>query len=216
MDTLSQTRSPSIDDDDDAAEAADRYVFRVSGVVWQIVGELRAQLLASGAWQQATRDDQPVHLLLADRGRVNFAREMIGRRAPERPRRFAHLASTAGELQSPLCMVNVYRGCNEITNKSALVKTMRRYAREHALTPLQMEYMPPSFVIRPGDKSDERALFRAEFEREQLQEAATAAAAASSSTGAVAAAPSKNVWIAKANRGAKGERPLHRCTRSVG
>lgn len=84
-----------------------KYSFRCSGKVWQIVGELRSQLLASGAWMQATRDDQQVHLLLADRGRINFAKEMIGRRAPSIPDRFLAVAD-AGNAN--LCMCNVYRG----------------------------------------------------------------------------------------------------------
>lgn len=186
------------------------YTFKVTGKVWQIVGELRSQLLASGSWVQATRDDQAAHLLLADRGRVNFARDMIGHRAPSTPARFASFADSS---KATLCMCNVYRGCNELTNKSALVKTMRQYAKERGLTAEQMEYLPSTFVLRPGDTTDERTMFLAEFNRtEEAQNAAAAAAAssassaaASSSSVAPAAVPrSKNVWIAKANRGAKG------------
>ena len=189
------------------------YTFKVTGKVWQIVGELRSQLLASGSWMQTTREDQPAHLLLADRGRVNFARDMLAHRAPSTPPRFAPYADP---LKSSLCMCNVYRGCNDLTNKSALVKTMRQWVKERGLSPVQIEYLPTTFVLRPGDANDERNMFLEEFKRtEEAQEAAAAAAAsaaassaaASSSSAAVAAAVpprSKNVWIAKANRGAKG------------
>lgn len=104
------SNTPVADTDAAAAEAADassRYVFKVQGKAWQVVSELRSQLLASGCWTAAERDDQTPHLLLADRGRVNFARDLVGRRAPPVPPQFAHLVDPR---QAELCMVNVYRG----------------------------------------------------------------------------------------------------------
>jgi hypothetical protein len=99
-------------------------------------------------------------------------------------------------------MVNTYRGCNELSNKSALVKTMRLYAAERGLTAAQFEYLPLTFVLRPGDSgaSDERQQFLEEFRRVQAQQQQSHQ---SQQQPQQQTAPS-NVWIVKANRGAKG------------
>ncbi len=174
------------------------YILRLSGKAWQITGELRSQLLATGAWQLAKREEQPSHLLLADRGRVNWAREVVARRPPSVPKRFERFM----QRQSPsnLCMVNTYRGCNELSNKSALVKTMRQYAAERGLTAAAFEWLPQTFVLRPGDSNDERQLFIEEFRRQQQL-----IAAESSSATATPVPATRNAWIVKANRGAKGD-----------
>lgn len=39
---------------------------------------------------------------------------------------------------------------NDLTNKSALCKTMRNYALEHGLSASELDYLPTTFVLRPG------------------------------------------------------------------
>lgn len=76
---------------------------------------------------------------------------------------------------------------------------MRQYAAERNLSPEQLEYLPQTFVLRPGagaaQGADERAQFLREFAAIQAR-----------------ADGEKNVWIVKANRGAKGATTQHHTT----
>jgi len=96
---------------------------------------------------------------------------------------------------------------NSLTNKSALAKTMRSYALEQGVSVPQLDYLPATFVLRPGGElMDERQQFLAEFERQEKIIAASAPHSDSVSAddpSAIAATP-RNAWIVKANRGAKG------------
>lgn len=165
--------------------------------MWQITTEILKQLLDSGKWLSAPshQADPLYHLLLGDRGRVQYT-HLVGRKVPPIA---SSSSSTSAAAQRVL--VNSYRGCNDLTNKSALCKTMRHWALEHGLSSSQLEYLPSTFVLRPGDPSDERKLFLAEFARQQ----ALLTQPASSSSSNDANSERKNAWIAKANRGAKGD-----------
>lgn len=84
---------------------------------------------------------------------------------------------------------------------------MRSYALEQGVSVSQLDYLPATFVLRPGGELlDERQQFLAEFERQEKMIAASASPSDNVSAGdpsTIAATP-RNAWIVKANRGAKG------------
>ena len=191
-----------------AAEPAEqnKFVVKTTGRMWQITTEILRQLLDSGRWISAPSNqaDPLYHLLLGDRGRVQYT-HLVGRKVP--PTTFVNSSSWHAAAQQRV-LVNSYRGCNDLTNKSALCKTMRHWALEHGLSASQLEYLPSTFVLRPGDQNDERKLFLAEFARQQallIHPASTSSSTSTPSTSTPLATERKNAWIAKANRGAKGD-----------
>jgi len=147
------------------------------------------------------------HLRLTNRGRIEF-RTLVGRRTaacPTLPTTVTSnmpdgLSQRRMEERRRTVMINCYRGSSVLTNKSALLKTMRMYATEHGMIMLpatQLYWMPTTFILRPDGFNDERAMFLAEYER--LRQLASASSSPSSADSSMS-----HAWIVKANRGAKG------------
>jgi len=106
------------------------YLFKPQGKQWQINTELIRQLLLSHTWEALpanAAEATPFHLLLGDRGRVNYA-HLVNRKSPLTS--FSSSLSGLSRLNSTLILVNSYRGCNGLTNKSAMEKTMRNCRKE--------------------------------------------------------------------------------------
>jgi len=106
-------------------------------------------------------------------------------------------------------LVNCYRGSSVLTNKSALLKTMRLCAVEHGMMMMmqpatEMYWMPTTFILRPDGFNDERAMFLAEYERLHQLALTPSSSPASSAPSSSADSSINNAWIVKANRGAKG------------
>jgi tubulin--tyrosine ligase len=149
---------------------------------WQVFGEINRQLLGTAPWVSDNGDDggSSFDLLLADRGRVDWPK----------------LASVAAlhKLKTGRAMaVNYFRGYNQLTNKSELCRSMKAFAAEEKSD--FAGFIPEAYVVRPMKPSgalesdDERTAFLDTFDSNKQNQ-------------------TRNIWIVKSNKGAKGSNIL--------
>jgi hypothetical protein len=169
------------------------------GSRWQVFGEIKRQLVASSEAADTnsslleTKDtklqqQEPIVWRMVDS--TNKKKNLHLFLADRGKIRWGRLASRSADKRKGL-LVNYFRAFDSLTNKVALCKSVRYWAA--SAKQRDATFMPESYVLKPTNLEaqaggGERTEFLAAIAQETQQED-----------------PTKNIWIVKSDKGAKGD-----------